>query len=370
VPPSHRLVRRTNYPREHHLASGIHDVGDCAEADVRAFIVTGPGRAAVEEVEPPVAGPSEVVIDVDRVGVCGTDVEFFTGEMAYLQHGHAAYPIRLGHEWCGVIATVGDGVDPGWIGRRTTGDTMLPCHRCARCRDGRGHLCDDRFEVGIRGGWPGALAERLAIPFTALHALPGTVDDTAGALVEPGANALRAVQAADLAPGARALILGAGTIGLLAALFARAGGAEVHVIGRSERSLAFARDLGLDGVWRVGELPNLPFDAVIEASNAPTLPALALDLVEPGRRVVYIGLSGTPSTIDTRTLALKDVTAVGVLSGSTALDGAIERYASGSVDPRPLVATTVGLGDVAEVLAGARPSGAGPGPKIHVDPRR
>ena len=74
--------------------------------------------------------------------------------------------------------------------------------------------------------------------------------------------------------------------------------------------------------------------------------------------------------IDSRNLAFKDVTAVGVLSASPGLAGAIERYASGDVDPGPLVAATVGLDSVAEVLAGGRPEGAGQGPKIHVDPMR
>jgi threonine dehydrogenase-like Zn-dependent dehydrogenase len=143
----------------------------------------------------------------------------------------------------------------------------------------------------------------------------------------------------------------------------------VHVLGEREPSLSFARSLGIEGVWTAADLPRLAFDAVIDASTAAALPALALELVEPGKRVVYIGISGTPSTIDTRTMLLKDVTAVGVLSGSPALAGSVEAYAEGSVDPRPLVAATVGLSDVGAVLAGRRPPGAGPGPKIHVDPQ-
>ncbi|MFC7642417.1 hypothetical protein ACFQX6_16780 [Streptosporangium lutulentum] len=133
-------------------------------------------------------------------------------------------------------------------------------------------LCEDRFEIGIRGGWPGALAERMTVPATALHALPDTVDATAGALVEPGGNALRAVQGADLESGARVLVLGPGTIGLLAARFALAHGAEVHVMGLSQRSLDFARTLGVHGAWTADRLPALPFDAVIDASNASGLP--------------------------------------------------------------------------------------------------
>jgi len=336
---------------------------------VRAFVIAGANRAGVEEVSPPVAGPGEVVVDVHRAGVCGTDVEFFTGEMQYLHDGHAAYPIRIGHEWTGTVASIGDGVDRAWLGRRVTGDTMLGCGVCARCRDGRQHVCAHRTELGIRGGRPGALAEQVAFPARLLHALPDEVDDVLGALVEPGGNALRAVRGAALRPGDTVLVLGPGTIGVLVAMFARAAGARVHLMGRDDRSAAFARTLGFEGVWTEEELPDLPWDAVVDASNAATLPAKALELVEPGKRVVWIGLAGSPSLVDTRMLALKDVTAVGVLSASGGLEGTIAAYASGEVDPRPLVAATIGLDGLAAVLDGDRPPDAGPGPKIHVDVR-
>lgn len=336
---------------------------------MRAFVITGPGESEVLDVQAPVAAPGQVVVDVDRVGVCGTDVEFFTGEMAYLHQGFAAFPMRIGHEWCGRVSAVGPGVDPSWIGRRTTGDTMLGCGHCRRCLGGLQHVCQDRFEIGIRGGFPGALAEQLAVPVTALHPLPDTVDGVAGALVEPGGNALRAVRGANLSPGDRLLVLGPGTIGLLTAMFARAQGAEVHLMGIGGPALSFARTLGFVNSWTSDELPELPWDAVIDCSNAPGLPALALDLVEPGKRVVYIGLAGTPSTVDTRTFAFKDVTAVGILSASTGLEGAIKEYAVAAVDPRPLVAATVGLDAAGAVLGGWRPDGAGAGPKIHIDPR-
>ncbi len=337
---------------------------------MRALVVTGPGRAEVADLEPPVAAPGQVVVDVERVGVCGTDVELFTGEMSYLHSGHAWYPLRPGHEWCGVVSALGEGVDPRWLGRRVTGDTQLGCGRCRLCGDGLHHVCPDRAEIGIRMGFPGALAERLAVPAQALHALPETIDATMGALVEPGGNALRAVRGAALQSGDRLLVLGTGTIGLLVALLARARGAQVHLMGRDEPTLLLARDLGFAGAWTRASLPSLPWDAVVDASNAADLPALALDLVRPAGRVVYIGLAGSPSRVDTRDLAFRDVTAVGVLSGSAGLAGTIEAYADGSVDARPLVAATVGLDDAAGVLAGRRPAGAGPGPKIHIDPRR
>jgi threonine dehydrogenase-like Zn-dependent dehydrogenase len=318
----------------------------------------------------PAPEPGEAVVAVERVGVCGTDVEFFTGEMAYLHQGHSSYPLRLGHEWCGTVLTVGDGADPGWVGRRVMGDTMIGVGTCSRCRRGHQHVCAQLQEVGIRDGRPGALAEQLAVPVSSLHALPDAVDPALGALVEPGGNALRAARATGAGPGDRVLVLGPGTIGLLAAMFLRAAGAEVHLLGATPESLAYPRSLGFEKAWAADGVPDLPFHAVVDASNAAHLPALALDLVEPAGRVVYIGLAGTPSHIDTRTLALKDVTAVGILSASPGLEDAILAYAAGTVDPRPLVAATVGLEEVGEVLAGSRPAGAGPGPKVHVDPRR
>lgn len=339
-------------------------------ATMRAHVLGGPGGGGVRRVPVPVAGPGEVVVEVERVGVCGTDLEFATGEMTYLRSGHASYPVRLGHEWCGTVREVGEGVDRGWLGRRATGDTMLGCGSCRRCRRGRQHLCEDRQEVGIRGGRHGALAERLSVPASSLHALPDAVDAALGALVEPGGNALRAARAAATGPGDRALVVGPGTIGLLTALFLRAAGAEVHLLGVTEASFAFARSLGLERAWTEETIPRVPFDAVIDCATGAGTPARALELLEPGGRLVCIGIAATPSTVDTRQLVLGDVTAVGVLSASPVLADVVDAYARGAVDPRPLVAAVVGLDDVGAVLTGQRLPRAGAGPKVQVDPRR
>jgi threonine dehydrogenase-like Zn-dependent dehydrogenase len=335
---------------------------------MRAFVVTAPRVCAVEDVRAPAPRPAEAVVDVERVGVCGTDVEFFTGEMSYLHTGVARYPVRLGHEWAGTVSAVGASVDPAWIGRRVMGDTMIGDGTCRRCQRGHQHVCEHVSEVGMHG-YDGALAERIAVPVSSLHALPDTVDSQAGALVEPAGNALRAARAAEVRHSDRVLVLGPGTIGLLVAMFLRASGAEVHIMGTTQASLDFARSLGFEDTWLESKMPELPFDAVVDAYNAAHLPALALDLVEPAGRLVYIGLAGAPSHIDTRTLALKDVTATGILSASPALDDTIHAFATGVIDPRPLVAATTPLDRAGDVLAGWRPYDAGPGPKIHVDPR-
>lgn len=336
---------------------------------MKAFVLTGPGTSEVQDLPSPAPLPGQARIDVARVGLCGTDVEFFTGEMQYLHDGHSRFPLFLGHEWCGTVSAVGASVDEQWVGRRVTGDTMLGCGHCQRCRRGRHHVCEDRSELGVRGSFRGALAEQFVAPVTSLYALPDSVDDTAGALVEPGGNAWRSLEAADLDAGERLLVLGPGTIGLLVAEFARARGIEVHLGGRSQTSLDFAASLGFTHVWSSDELPALAFDAVIDASNAPSMPSRAVGLVEPGRRVVLVGLAGSPSLVDTREIALKDVTTVGILGASDGLAGTIDAYASGAVDPRPLVAATVGLHEAHDVLAGWRPDDAAAGPKLLIDPR-
>jgi 2-desacetyl-2-hydroxyethyl bacteriochlorophyllide A dehydrogenase len=336
---------------------------------VRAFIITGPGQAEVRDVPEPSAGPGQVVVQVERAGICGTDLEIYSGHMSYLETGEASYPIRIGHEWCGIVASVGDGVDRSWLGRWVAGDTMLGCGQCERCQRGRHYLCADRHEIGIRHGWPGALAEFLLVPARALIALPDGIDPMTGALVEPGGNAMRAIDGASLAAGDRLLIIGPGTIGLLAALIARAQGNEVHLVGTEPHTLDFARTLGFDHCWTTAGLPGLSFDAVIDASNSADVPARAAQLVEPGGRLVLIGLSTVPSLVDTRVLALRDITAVGVLGGSKGLARAAHLYTTGAVDPKPLVAATVPLDQAQTALSGTRPAAWPPAPKIHINPR-
>ena len=335
---------------------------------MRAFVITEPHIGSVVQVNEPVVGEHDLLVAIERVGICGTDVEFFNGDMAYLQSGHAKYPLQLGHEWCGRVIEIGSQVDEKWRGKFITGDTMLGCQRCERCTSGYQYLCHDRDEVGIRNGYPGALAERLVIPEFAAHLLPDDLDPALGAMVEPTGNALRSVDATKLKAGERLLIFGPGTIGLLCALIAKSRGIEVHLVGIEERSLTFARQFGFAGVHHIDAIPQLPVHGIIDATYNNAVPALALDLLEPGRTVVFIGIAGTPSMIDSRVLVLKDLKAIGILSASPGVAGTIALLSSGAIDPRALIASVVSLEESAEVLAGKRPGAVGDGPKIHIKP--
>src|SRR6185437_10296819 len=242
---------------------------------MRALIIDGTRSASVRTVPVPVPGPAQVVVTVHRVGICGTDVELFTRELPYFEQGKSGFPLCPGHEWCGTVSAIGADVDPRWVGERVTGDTMLGCGQCDRCASGRHHVCDNRSEIGI-AGWPGALAEQLLVPVGSLHRLPDAVDDRAGALVEPGGNALRAVRAAQAGPGRRLLIWGPGSIGLLAVAFARAAGADVHIVGLDPGREELAKRFGATRYWTTASLPQGTYDAAIDCTGEEAVPALAL----------------------------------------------------------------------------------------------
>ena len=335
---------------------------------MRAFVIISPLKGEVVEVSEPEVRPNDLLIQVLRAGICGTDVEFFTGHMAYLESGDASFPLRIGHEWCGKVIGIGKNVDRKWIGKLVTSDTMLGCQNCERCKTGYQYLCADRDEVGVRRGFPGALAERLVIPEFAAYELPNELDPAIGAMAEPTGNALRSVDAADVKSGERLLIFGPGTIGLLCGLIAKSRGIEVHMVGIEEKSIAFANQFNFAGVHTIKNIPTLTYHAVIDATYSSDIPTLALDYVEPGRNVVLIGISGTPSTIDSRTLILKDIKLTGILSASPGLKGAIELLGKGVIDPRPLIAHVVPLEKVGDMLSGNRTGVSGDGPKIHITP--
>ena len=145
-------------------------------------------------------------------------------------------------------------------------------------------------------------------------------------------------------------------------------GAEVDIWGLARDREELAASFGASGYWTADDPPSGRYDAVVDCTDDHRMPAAALARAEPAGRVVYIGIAGVPSPIDSRDLVLGDLTAVGILGASAGLGPAIEHYADGRVDPSRLAGVTVGLEDAAEALAGKISTGAGT--KIHVDPCR
>jgi (R,R)-butanediol dehydrogenase/meso-butanediol dehydrogenase/diacetyl reductase len=280
---------------------------------MRAAVYFGPHDVRVQDApdvgEP---GPGEVVLDVIRAGICGTDAtEYARGpKMVPLHHRHAASghegPVILGHEFVGRVRAVGDGVVGLQVGDRVVPGAGAWCGRCDRCREGRTNLCEHRYLVGIHRD--GGLAESVVVPAVMCHHVPEQCTDDAAAMAQPLAIALHGLDRTSAAGGSLAVV-GVGGIGAFVLAAAKLRGARPLVaVDISERRLATARDLGADHTFHADE-PHLRErlreltggsgpDVVVEASGAPPAPALAATLVRAGGRIGLMGMQSAPRELD------------------------------------------------------------------------
>ncbi len=277
----------------------------------------GPGFVATTVPRPRLSN-GQVLVGVEAVGICGSDVVRFEG------HVPTVLPLILGHEFAGTVAEVHPSVE-GWReGDRVTVGLIWSCGRCAHCRNGREPLCEQLKEIGIHVD--GAFAEYVAVPQSSLHPLPDTLSFEEGASVDPVASAYRGVAKAGITTDAEVLVAGPGPIGLYAAQVARAMGARrVVVSGMPGRRLELATRLGVDGVIDVrseslrsglrrllpGRLPGI----VIEATGQSTVLPELLDACAPGGRVVLLGIFHTPATFPApETIVRRELTVTGSLA--------------------------------------------------------
>jgi 2-desacetyl-2-hydroxyethyl bacteriochlorophyllide A dehydrogenase len=280
---------------------------------MKALVYTAPNTMRYRDEPDPVAGAGEVVIEVDAVGICGSDLHAF--------HGHdprRVPPLILGHELAGTIVA-GEGV-----GRRVTVNPLVTCGTCDYCRTGRDNLCAHRTMIGMTRA--GGFADRLSIPTGCVIDLPADIDARTAALTEPAATGLHALNLGMRAlarplPEARTLVIGAGAVGLLAALLARAYGCrDVTIAETNALRRASAARSGLcvyDAATDDGPGADA-VDLVIDAVGGKSTRTAALKAVKPGGVVVHIGLMDWASEIDMRKLTLAEITLIGTYTYSMA----------------------------------------------------
>ena len=272
---------------------------------MKAVIFHGPSDARIEEVPKPTPGSGEVVCKVAAVGVCGTDIEVYRGTMTYFRMGILSYPWTSGHEWSGIVDTVGEGVTQLKPGDRVTSEVTVPCGRCEACRSGRPQMCWPRTEVGCTGRYRGAFADYIRVPTHILYKVPDGVSLREAAMTEPAGVSLHGIDLMRIDPGERILVIGDGPIGVLAAQEAKAAGAAVVVLlGSRDFKMKAALETGIDRVVsrhdpRVAELTiealgGVKADAVIETSGAPGGLDLACRLIQLGGRMSILSLYGLP----------------------------------------------------------------------------
>jgi L-iditol 2-dehydrogenase len=274
-----------------------------------AAYCAGPGKIELREMPRPTPGPGRVVVKVHNCGVCGSDLHYFTG-------GLPAPSVCPGHEISGEVAEVGAAVSAFAPGDRVAVEPAITCGRCPNCRVGDYQLCREFKVLGTHV--PGGFAEYLEMPAYALFKLPAEVGWAVAALTEPLAVGVHAVRLGNVRLGDRVLVLGAGTIGLLAALAAReAGAAEVLITARHPHQRAAAESLGVEPFSEGGDelgayVFDNPVDVTIETvgGSADTLNQ-GIFSTRPGGSVVVLGVFTGQPQINAIALMLKEIRLIG-----------------------------------------------------------
>jgi 2-desacetyl-2-hydroxyethyl bacteriochlorophyllide A dehydrogenase len=259
---------------------------------MKAIVWQGPERMAIEErPDPPDPAPGDVILRPEAVGICGSEIEGYLGHM-----GNRTPPLVMGHEFAGTVIAAGDGAEE-WVGRRVAVNPIESCGECRLCRTGNENICPQRTLIGIHSS--GAFADFVRAPVANARELPEGVSARVGALVEPLANGVHAVRLGTRGYDVeQAVVLGAGTIGLVTLQAARLAGIPyVGVLELQEERRAQARALGADAVF--GDVADAvgDVDLVLDAVGAQATRAAALELLRPGGRAVYVGLAADDTTL-------------------------------------------------------------------------
>lgn len=314
---------------------------------MQALVFYGPTDVRVEEFAAPVVGASDVLLDIEACGVCGSD-------LASYAHGHYVAPGQvMGHEMSARLAAVGAGLSGLTVGQRVAVRPMRSCGHCSYCRGGETHLCGSTAGPSLGYGAPGAYAEQLLITAVEVGrdvvAVPDDVDPFDLLWAEPLAVALHAFRQA--ASPRRLLVTGAGAVGLAVTAAAIAHGSEVGVVEPVAERRDAATLLGARS-WAPGESPDGDrFDALIDASGVPQASMAVLDWLQVTAPVVLVGLgdAAVPWPVDPHRI-------VGSFAyRESDFADAVALIASGRVSLAPFVTHRFGLEDADRALAAPRP---------------
>ena len=284
---------------------------------MRALVYTQPGEMQLLQRPMPEAAMGEVVLKIEAVGICGSDMHAWHGHDPRRQPG-----LVLGHEFVGsIVASQAPGFEPG---TRWTGNPLIVCGSCEYCVQGRNNLCANRTMVGMTR--PGAYADYMSIPAASLIAMPQDMPALAAALTEPAATAWHAINLSMRALArplheCSVLVIGGGAIGMLAGLLLKRLGVERLTMTELNalRRDAIARHVGCATMDpRAVPLAESAFDYVIDAVGAKATRQQAFAAVKPGGAIMHIGLQDWASEIDMRKLTLAEITLQGTYTYTTA----------------------------------------------------
>lgn len=299
---------------------------------MRALVVRSPHDVAIEAVAEPVRVDGEVLVAPLLAGVCGTDLELIDGS---IDPAYVRYPLILGHEWVGELLDDVPGV--ATRGERVAVEGIIACGVCDECRIGATNRCATYDEIGFTR--PGAIAERVAVPARQVHRLEASVHADDAALIEPMAVVWRALTRFPLREGLDVVVVGDGTIALLAAHLVRQfKPARVVVAGRRLAQASLARAAGADEFHTV--VPEGRFDLVLEAAGTGASASTALKLADRGAMVILLGLPphGTVVELAPDDLVNDDVVVQGSFGYTSAsFADVVEQVNEGTLRPSFLI---------------------------------
>lgn len=216
---------------------------------MKAITVYGPRDARMETVPKPLATGDMIVAKVCRTGVCATDQSIYTGDSSFIRSGEITYPCRFGHEWAGIVESVGPDVKDFKPGDRVYSDNFVSCGTCEACRRKDYMSCPSTRSVGTVNCWDGCYAEYMQMPERHVFRLPDEMTMDEGALIEPASIAYDAFRGVTLTKDDTAVVFGTGAIGMVAAWLAKYYGAgRVILVGRNDSKLKTALAVGADYV--------------------------------------------------------------------------------------------------------------------------
>lgn len=318
-------------------------------------ILKVPGTMKIIPADVPVPKDDEVLLKVEYVGICGSDVHGFESG-PFIPPKDPNQEIGLGHECAGTVVGVGAKVKKFKVGDRVNIEPGVPCGKCRYCLEGKYNICPDVDFMATQPNYRGALTNYLCHPESFTYKLPDNMDTMEGALVEPAAVGIHAAMLADVKPGKKIVILGAGCIGLMTLQACRCMGAsEIVVVDVLEKRLEMALKLGamavIDGskedtVARSKDiLGELGADVVFETAGSRVTVKQTPLLVMRGGKIMIVGTVPGESPIDFLKIN-REVTIQTVFRYANRYPVTIEAISSGKFDVKSMVTNIYDYQDV------------------------
>lgn len=321
---------------------------------MKAFEVRAPHDFGIVDIDAPQAAAGDVLVDVAFAGICGSDMHIIHGDNAFVR-----FPRITGHEFAGIVESVGEGVEGIAAGDRVCIDPVINCGECYPCRIGRPNVCTRLEVIGVHRN--GGFEQRVSVPAGNVHRLPANVGLDQAALVEPYTIACNVLDRMQPFDGDALLILGAGVIGLTILQVARAKGlTDITVCDVIDERLDVARSLGASHTVN-GQREDLEavmnertggegVPLVADAACVPALFAQLARIASPAGRIGLLGFNATPSDLVQLEVIKKELTIVGSRLNNRKFPEVIEMLASGRLDATALVSHRLPFAEMSDAI--------------------